>query len=424
MKLLTPSVIVYLVTTLLSSAFAQNVDPFAHMPKPAFAGQTQAPKVKSKTEFKVESLLGKLTGPRSLAILPDGKVLVTEGAGIIHVIHPDGTVSGPVTGLPPIRSVLGRSMNDFILDANFTGNRRVFFTYAAPPEGEPGGVKTPAEREAWSKLSEQERQAHPFQIGHVASARLSADYSRLEDVKVIYNVLGRRLVSSKDGRLFITIWGYTPTDLPQIQKLDNTIGKMLRLNADGSIPRDNPFVDRAGALPEIYTYGHRDPDGAILHPQTGELWAIEHGPMGGDELNIIRPGHNYGWPEVTYGRNYDGTVISELTQRPDVTQPIYYWYPSVAPSGLMYYTGDLFPEWKGNIFVGTMSPTQGKFLARLVMNGERVTGEEHLLAERDRRVRSVAQGIHGEIYVLTDSENNDQTNRHFSGEVLRLTPAE
>jgi glucose/arabinose dehydrogenase len=393
------------------------------MPTPAYNGQTQAPQVKSKTAFKVELLLGDLTGPRSLAVLPDGKLLVTEGAGTIHIIHPDGSVTGPVSGLPPIRSVMGRSMNDFVLDADFPSNRRVFLTYSAPPDGEPGGAKTPADREAWSKLPEAERLAKPFQIGRVASARLSEDCSRLEDVKVIYSVTGRRLVSGPGGKLFITTWGYTPEQLPLIQKVDNTIGKVLRINADGTIPKDNPFVGRADALPEVYSYGHRDPDGAFLHPQTGALWTVEHGPMGGDELNLIRPGSNYGWPAVTYGRNYDGTAVSELTQRQDVTQPLYYWYPSVAPSGLLFYTGALFPEWQGNIFVGTMSPTQGKFLARLVMEGARVTGIEHLLADRDRRVRSVAQGTQGELYVLTDSENNDQTNRHFSGEVLRLTPA-
>ncbi|MBF8270657.1 MAG: gdhB [Gammaproteobacteria bacterium] len=422
MKSISTITFLYLTTALPLNAVAQNVDPFAHMPTPAFAGQTRAPAVKTSISIKVETLLSNLTGPRSLAVLPDGKVLVTEGAGTIHIIHADGTVTGPVSGLPPIRSVMGRSLNDFIVDANFAQNRRVFFTYSAPPDGEPGGPKTPADREAWSKLSAQERQAHPFQIGRVASARLSEDCSRLENVKIIYSVLGRRLVSGKDGKLFITTWGYTEQDLPLIQKLDNTIGKMLRLNADGSVPKDNPFVGHADALPEVYDYGHRDPDGAFLHPQTGELWNIEHGPMGGDELNIIRPGNNYGWPEVTYGRNYDGTAVSELTQREDTTQPIYYWYPSVAPAGLLFYTGTLFPEWQGNIFVGTMSPTQGKFLARLVIDGEKVVAVEHLLGERDRRVRNVAQGIDGALYVLTDSENNDQTNRHFVGEVLRLTP--
>jgi glucose/arabinose dehydrogenase len=401
----------------------QNVDPFANMPTPAFPGQTNAPKVTSAIRIKVETLLGNLTGPRSLAVLPDGKVLVTEGAGIIHVIHRDGSVSGPVAGLPPIRSVMGRSMNDFILDANFAANRRVFFTYSAPPDGEPGGPKTPADREAWAAQPEADRLAKPFQIGRVASARLSEDCSRLEDVKVIYSVTGRRLVSGKDGKLFITTWGYTEQHLPLVQKLDNTIGKILRINPDGTAPQDNPFAGRADALPEVYTYGHRDPDGVLMHPQTGELWAVEHGPMGGDELNIIHPGNNYGWPEVTYGRNYDGTAVSELTQREGTKQPIYYWYPSVALSGMLLYTGALFPEWQGNIFVGTMSPTQGKFLARLVLDGERVVGIEHLLKERDRRVRSVAQGIDGALYVLMDSENNDQTNRHFSGEVLRLTPA-
>ena len=416
--------VLYVIAILPCSTVAQDVDPFANMPTPAVAGQTRAPAAKTTSSIKVETLLNKLTAPRSLAVLPDGKVLVTEGAGTIRVIHEDGTVTGPITGLPPIRSVMGRSMNDFILDANFAQNRRVFFTYSAPPDGEPGGPKTPADREAWAALPEADRLAKPFQIGRVASARLSEDCSRLKDVKVIYSVTGRRLVSGKDGKLFITTWGYTEQQLPLVQKLNNTIGKILRLNADGTVPEDNPFAGRDDALPEVYTYGHRDPDGAMLHPQTGQLWTIEHGPMGGDELNIIRPGNNYGWPEVTYGRNYDGTAVSELTQRDDTTQPIYYWYPSVALSGMLLYTGALFPEWQGNFFVGTMSPTQGKFLARLVMDDGKVIAIEHLLADRDRRVRNVAQGIDGALYVLMDSENNDQTNRHFDGEVLRLTPAD
>ena len=411
---------IFLCLILSQTIPAQQVDPFAHMPTPAFPGQTNAPPPAQPSAFRVKLLLGGLYEPRSLAILPDGNVIVTEGAGTVRVIHPDGSVSGPLAGMPPIRSVQGRSMNDFILDANFSSNRRVFLTYSAPPDGEPGGPKTPAERDAWAKQPAAVQQAKPFQIGRVASARLSDDESRLEDLKVIYNVLGRRLVSTRDGKLFITTWGYGKLR-PLVQKLNNTVGKVLRINADGSIPPDNPFVGRDGVIPAIYSYGHRDPDGAFIHPETGQLWTIEHGPMGGDEINIIRPGGNYGWPEVTYGRNYDGTSITNVTQRPDTIQPIYYWYPSVAPSSLMLYTGDMFPEWKGNIFTGTMSASQGKFLARLVMNGDKVVAEEHLLVNHDRRVRYVAQGINGELYVLTDSEDNDKTNRHFKGEVLKLT---
>ena len=410
-----------LISLVLSQAvIAQDVDPFAHMPTPAFAGQTNAPAPDQLSSFKVKKLMDGLTAPRSLAVLPDGDIIVTEGAGTVRIIRQDGSISDPVTGMPAIRSVMGRSMNDFVLDANFSINRRVFLAYSAPPDGEPGGPKTAADREAWAKQPESVRQAKPFQIGRVASGRLSEDDSRLEDVRIIYNnVTGRRLVSTRDGKLFITTWGYGE-QRPLVQKLNNTIGKILRINADGSIPRDNPFVGRDNTLPAIYSYGHRDPDGAFIEAETGRLWNIEHGPMGGDEINIVRPGGNYGWPEVTYGRNYDGTSITDLTQRPDTIQPIYYWYPSVAPSSLMMYTGDMFPEWKGNIFAGTMSPTQGKFLVRLVMNGDRVIAEEHLLANRDRRVRFVTQGIDGALYILTDSEDNDKTNRHFKGEVLKL----
>ena len=415
-------IITFVFSALLwQTATAQEVDPFAHMPAPAFPGQTNAPPPQLHSSFKLRKLMDGLTAPRSLAVLPDDEgILVTEGNGTVRIIRPDGSISDPISGMPAIRSVAGRSMNDFILDTNFSVTRRVFLTYSAPPDDEPGGPKTAADREAWSKQPESVRQNKPFQVGRVASARLSEDDSRLEDVRVIYNVLGRRLVSTRDGKLFITTWGYGE-QRPLVQKLDNTVGKVLRINVDGSIPADNPFVSRDGIVPAIYSYGHRDPDGAFINPQTGRLWTIEHGPMGGDEINIIQAGGNYGWPEVTYGRNYDGTSITDLTQRAGTIQPIYYWYPSVAPSGLLLYTGEMFPEWQGNIFAGTMSATQGKFLVRLVMDGDKVIAEEHLLANRDRRVRFVTQGNDGALYVLTDSEDNDKTNRHFKGEVLKLT---
>lgn len=399
----------------LSQAQSQ-VDPLANPPTPAFAGQTGAPKPKAQSDFfKVDLILSDLQGPRSLVVLPDGKLLVVEGAGRALIINEDGSVSAPIAGMPPIRSVNGRSLGDFIIDKNFAENRRVFLSYNAPPSGEAGGPKTVDESRAAAAAGK------VFQVPKIATATLSQDYSRLENVKEIADIPGRRLVSTADGKLFITTVGALD-NRPQVQDLSSYLGKVLRINADGSIPKDNPFVGNKEAKAEIFAIGHRDPDGAFIHPQTGELWTIEHGPMGGDELNVVRAGQNSGWPVNTYGKNYDGTEIGPSNGGAGMTQPLYYWFPSVAPSSLMMYTGNVFPQWSGNVFLGTMSPTQGKFIARLKMDGEKVVEEEHLLVGHDRRVRALAQGRDGAIYVLTDSENNNQTNRHFAGEVLKLSP--
>lgn len=223
-----------------------------------------------------------------------------------------------------------------------------------------------------------------------------------------------------DGTLFITTMAFNMTSA-LAQNINSLNGKVLLINSDGSIPADNPYAGRTLVRQEIFSMGHRDPDGGFIHPDTGELWTIEHGPMGGDELNVIRKGKNYGWPIITYGKEYDGSELGYPSQY-GMEQPLYYWFPSVAPSGLLMYTGTLFPDWQGDIFLGTMSPTQGKHLVRLEMDAEKVVEEEHLLVDNDRRVRALAQGADGALYVLTDSEANNQTNRHFAGEVLKLTP--
>ncbi len=396
------------------AAAAPEVDPLANPPTPAFAGQTGAPAPATPSAFKEEVVATNLNLPRSLVALPDGNLIVTEGSGAVRILSPDGTLSEPLPGMPDVLSVAGRSMNDFVIDANFAENRRVYFTYLAPAPGQAGGARTPQERTAAQEANT------PFQVDRIARATLAADNSRIENVEVIGEIPGRRLRSAPDGTLFITTMAFNQTS-PLAEDMQSLAGKVLRINSDGSIPSDNPFVGREGARGEIFDLGHRDPDGMMIHPETGELWTIEHGPMGGDELNIIRSGQNYGWPVVTYGKEYDGTELGPSVGN-GVEQPLYYWFPSVAPSGLMLYTGDLFPEWKGDIFLGTMSPTQGKYLVRLEMDGEKVVEKEHLLVANDRRVRSIAQGADGALYVMTDSEANNQTNRHFVGEVLKLTP--
>jgi glucose/arabinose dehydrogenase len=401
-------------SALVWAAAAPAADPLAEPPTPAFPGQTGATAPAQPTAVRQEVLLSGLDLPRSLVALPDGKLLVTEGSGTVRVLSPDGTVSEPLPGMPDILSVGGRSMNDFILDADFAQNRRVYFTYLAPARGQRGGARTPQER------TQAAEQGISFQVDQVARAQLAADLSRIEDVEVIATIPGRRLLSAPDGTLFISTMAFNATS-PLAQDSSSLNGKILRINADGSIPADNPHAGSTQQRQEIFSMGHRDPDGLFLHPDTGEVWAIEHGPMGGDEVNVIRAGKNYGWPTITYGKEYDGSILGNSAQS-GMEQPLYYWYPSVAPSGLLIYTGNLFAAWQGNLLLGTMSPTQGKYLMRLALDGERVVEEEHLLVEHDRRVRALAQGADGALYVLTDSEANNQTNRHFPGEVLRLTP--
>ncbi len=402
------------ISSQLLAAAAPEVDPLANPPVPAFAGQTAAPAPAIPSAFNQEVIATGFNLPRSLVVLPDGNLLVSENSGTVRMLSPDGALSEPLPGMPDILSVAGRSMNDFVLDANFAENRRVYFTYLAPAPGQAGGERTPADRAAAAEKN------IPFQLDQVAAARLAEDLSRIEDVRVLGAIPGRRLVSAPDGSLYISTMAFNATS--KLAQMPQSLGgKFLRISSDGSIPQDNPFVGRGMVRPEIFSMGHRDPDGAFINPETGELWAIEHGPMGGDELNIIRKGKNYGWPIITYGKEYDGTELGHTTLT-GMEQPLYYWFPSVAVSGLMIYTGNLFPDWQGDLFLGTMSPTQGKFLVRLEMDGEKVIQEEHLLVENDRRVRSVAQGTDGALYVLTDSEDNNETNRHFAGEVLKLTP--
>lgn len=399
------------------NAGAAEVDPYANPPTPAFEGQTGAPAPAIASSYQVEVVATGLARPRSLLALPDGNLLVADGRGDVRIISPESGMSDPLPGMPAVRSVDDRGFMDITLAADFAESRVVYLGYAAPPEGERGGPVSAAERTRAAQRGE------VFQVDQIARARLAADNSRLENVDVIAELPSRRLFSAPDGSIYFSTMGNGAVRT-EVQKLTSLLGKILRINSDGSIPEDNPFYGRSMLRQEIFSWGHRDPDGIMMHPETGELWTIEHGPMGGDELNRIKSGTNYGWPMVTYGKNYDGTEIGP-SARTSVEQPLYYWFPSPAPSGLMMYTGEMFPEWQGDVFVGTMSPTEGKYLVRLEMGGEdgtQVLEEEHLLVDHDRRVRAMVQGVDGALYVLTDSENDDDLNRHFPGEVLKLTP--
>ncbi|MFT5321264.1 MAG: glucose/arabinose dehydrogenase [Pseudohongiellaceae bacterium] len=409
-----PGLFIFYIAVVVPSAFgAAEADPFANPPTPAFEGQTAASAPAISSTYRVEVIASGLDRPRSLVALPDGNLLVADGKGALRIVSPESGMSDPLPGMPSVRSVGGRGLMDISPAHDFEQSRVIFMAFPAPAPGQPGGEMSAESRTQAAQNGE------VFQVNKIARARLSNDNSRIEDVEMIADLPGRRLLQGSDGTVYISTMG--AGDLTAVQKLDTVEGKMLRINADGSIPVDNPFYGRSSVRQEIYSWGHRDPDGAMIHPVSGELWTIEHGPMGGDELNRIIPGGNFGWPNVTYGKNYDGSEIGP-SARTAIEQPLYYWFPSVAVSGLMMYTGDLFPQWQGDIFIGTMSPSQGKFLLRLEMDGERVLAEEHLLVERDRRVRDIVQGADGALYVLTDSEDNADLNRHFPGEVLRLTP--
>jgi glucose/arabinose dehydrogenase len=401
-------------------------------PKPAFAGQTKAPPPKTPSKYRVETITDALTGPWALAFLPDGNYLVSERRGNLRTVSRDGKVSEPIAGVPPVMVVAAQSFHDVVLDPSFAQNRYVYFTYFAPPKGE-AAKEWPIEHyynDVWNK-SLAERRVLNLGEETVARAKLSPDNRRLENLDILIQAhVERRIVFARDGTLFVTgadafrfydsdldsIEGRVFTDNPDVRR--NFTGRVIRINPDGTIPKDNPFVGREGVRPEIWSLGHRNIQGATLNPTTGELWITDHGPQGGDEIDIIRPGHDYGWPEVSYGVQYDArqpdgrknvAVGSGKTSAPGVDEPIYFWVPSIAPSGMAFYTGDLFPEWKGNLFVGAMA---GQALVRLVLDGERVVAEERLLTDLGLRIREVRQGPDGALYV-------------FAGDsLLRIAPAQ
>jgi glucose/arabinose dehydrogenase len=344
-----------------------------------------------KAAFRVVTLAKGLENPWGLALLPDGRMLVTERPGRLRLVAADGRLSPPLAGVPQVLARGQGGLLDVALDPRFAENRLVYLSYAEPGEGGAGTA--------------------------VARGRLGED--RLEDVAVVFrqkpkvggsNHWGSRLVFARDGTLFVTL-GDRFSYRERAQDLGAHIGKIVRINPDGSAPPNNPFVGRDGALPEIWSLGHRNVQGAALHPESGALWVHEHGARGGDEINIPEPGRNYGWPVITYGVDYSGARIGEGTAKPGLEQPIYYWDPSIAPSGMAFYTGDRFPAWRGNLFVGAL---KAQILVRLELDGARIVKEERLLATLGERIRDVRQGADGFLYLVTDND---------PGRVLRLEPA-
>lgn len=387
-------------------------------PSPAFPLQTRAPAPQQQSKYAVQVVAGGLEHPWSMAFLPDGDMLVTERVGRLRRVQRDGQLSAPIEGLPPLKVGPPGALWDIVLDPDFATNRWVYFNYFSPP-AHGGSTVEQNEKEwnEWLRRSPAERRGVDVGTGHVARARLSNDGSRLEQFTVLVDgVLDGRLRFARDGTLLITSGAPAGAGLPvdgEAQDLTHAFGKVLRVQRDGSIPADNPFLGRKDVRQDIYSYGARDVQGAAIRPSNRVLWSSENGPRGGDEINVQRPGANLGFPLVSYGREYSGAAINGgVTAKEGLTQPAYFWTPSIAPSGMTFYSGHLFPQWQGNLFVAALA---GKRIVRLVLDGDRVVAEEPLLLERCQRMRTVNEGPDGALYVLTDED---------AGQLLRIVPAD
>ena len=386
--------------------------PNASEQKPAFPEQTRACGVKTNTAFEVTVLAKGLDRPWAVEPLPDGRFLITEKPGQMRIVSAKGEISEPLAGLlpvgqggvsdvsgqgglPPIAARGQGGLLDVALSPTFEKDRTIFWSFSEQREGGSGTS--------------------------VARGTISADYKKIEEVRVIFRALptynnglhfGSRLAFGPDGKLYVTFGDRydIPTMRPLAQQLTSHNGKVIRINPDGSAPADNPFVKREGALPEIWTLGHRNIQSSTFDDQ-GRLWTVEHGAKGGDELNLIEKGKNYGWAIISYGEEYSGEPIpGNITAKEGLEQPVYYWDPVIAPSGMQFYTGSAFPEWRGNIFIGGLASQK---LVRLVIKNNRVAGEEELLTDRKQRIRDVRQGPDGALYVVTDER---------SGELWKIAP--
>jgi glucose/arabinose dehydrogenase len=354
--------------------------------QPAFPGQTRAPGVRTEAALTHAVVASGLDHPWGLALLPDGRWLVTEKPGRLRIITADGQIGEPIAGLPAVDARGQGGLLDVVVGPTFGRDRLIYWSYAEPREG---GNATA-----------------------VARGRLSDDGARVETVQVIFHALptydgdkhfGSSLAFAPDGKLFITLGERSDKPMrPQAQDLGSHMGKTIRINADGTVPSDNPFVGRAGALPEIWSLGHRNMQGVAIAPN-GDVWTVEHGTRGGDEINLDRAGVNYGWPVIAYGVEYAGGAINEgVTAREGLEQPVYYWDPVIAPGGMTFYQGAMFPGWRGDLLVAGLKE---KRISRLVLRNNRVVGEEYLLTDLGERVRDVAVGPDGAVWAVTDEAN-------------------
>lgn len=386
------------------AALAQSGAPVEQGPKnvpefePAFEQQTRAPAVDSGVSFNVETLADGLVHPWAVAVLPNGDHLVTERAGRLRVVRSAGDVSDPVSGLPEVLAEKQGGLLDVAIGPDFDEERWIYWSYAKPMEG--GTSATAAAR-----------------------GKLAEDYSEVTEVEDLFVQeppsptpmhYGSRIVFDGEGHVFITTGEhFTMEERVLSQELDTTYGKIIRLNLDGSVPQDNPFLDQDNAIDAIWSYGHRNIQAAAIRPSTGEFWIVEHGPQGGDELNLIEAGGNYGWPVVSYGETYQGEPIGsgEARHTGGMIEPRYYWDPVIAPSGMVFYQGEMFGDWQGDLLIGSLVPGA---VVRLELDGNTVTGEERLLTD-EGRIRHLAVAPDGAILAVTDEEN---------GRLLRLTPGD
>lgn len=353
--------------------------------QPAFEGQTRVAGAQTTTEYEVEIVSRDLDSPWAVTALPDGRLVITEKGGTLRIAQLDGTLSEKIGGFPQVDDRRQGGLMDVAHAPDFTDSRLLYFTLAErTPEGS---------------------------LTAVGKGRLSDDETRIESFQIIFRAIpyydnsmhfGSRLLFNDQGNLFVSTG--ERSDLAtryNAQSLDNGHGKVIHITTEGEPVPGNPFINTEGALPEIYSYGHRNAQGLDIHPVTGELWLNEMGPRGGDELNLIKPGRNYGWPTITYGIEYSGEIIGEgITQQEGLEQPVYYWDPVLSPSGMVFYSSNAIPEWENNLFLAGMS---SRHIARLVIEDNRVTGEERLLADEGERFRDVGEGPDGALYAVTDS---------------------
>lgn len=391
----------YLLATLAlmpAAASAQQKAPKEAVQKTEAKQEPSRPEVfvSEKTKIRADTVVGGLTNPWALAFLPEGRLLVTERPGRMSVFGGDGKLVGAVEGVPEVAAVGQGGLLDVVPAPDFERSKRIYFTFAEPRADKRNGTA-------------------------VASARLMDESKkpRLEDLKIIFRQepaygggfhFGSRIAIARDGNLFITL-GERNQKTPA-QDLSEHLGKVIRIAPDGRVPNDNPYVGKSSARPEIWSYGHRNPQSAAIHPVSGKLWIAEHGARGGDEINIPEAGKNYGWPVITYGTDYSGIRIGEGTSKPGMEQPVHYWDPSMAPSGMAFYTGNAFPAWKGNLFVGALAQ---QYLSRLELSGEKIVREERLLTGLRARIRDVRQAPDGALWIAIDSRTD--------GKIIRLSPA-
>ena len=375
-----------------SPSTAQTLPPVETLPptadyKPAFPDQTRAPGAQTQTQLNITVINQELKTPWALRCLPDGRFIVTEKAGTMRILKADGSFDKTIEGVPKVANGYQGGLLDVNFDYSFSKDRTLFWSYSEQvPEG--------------------------FLLA-VAKGVLSADYSKLDNVTVIYRAIpatssmnlqfGSRIVFDKQGNLFVSTGDRSAVEMRvKAQDLNVATGKIVHITKEGKPVPGGPFAQTAGALPEIYAYGIRNPEGMTINPSTGDLWESEFGPRGGDEINIIKSGQNYGWPVITYGIEYRGeklTIGDGIQQKESMTQPIYYWNPSVSPCGITFYEGNLIPEWKGNLFVGCLS---GTHIIRLILKDNKVVGEERLFRDKGERWRSLATGKDGALYAVTE----------------------